>query len=185
MRRAFAAIVLTVLGLFLVLDYKSSPATRPSTGVLALPPSTTTEPQDNSGPPPTTFPPGTGDPLTPTTQFSGPPATLPASPTSAPPTTAVPKGGPPRTVTGPVVTTAYGDVQVAVTISGNHITDVTALTLPTERARSAEISQYAAPILRSEVLAAQSAQIDTVSGATYTSAGYAQSLQAALTQANG
>ena len=55
--------------------------------------------------------------------------------------------------------------------------------LPYDRARSAEISQYVAPVLRSEALAAQGAQIDTVSGATYTSDAYAQSLQAALAQA--
>ena len=52
--------------------------------------------------------------------------------------------------------------------------------LPSDHARSAELSQHAASVLRSDVLAAQSAQVDLVSGATYTSAAYPQSLQAAL-----
>jgi uncharacterized protein with FMN-binding domain len=79
-----------------------------------------------------------------------------------------------------VVSTRYGPVQVQVTLSGGRITDVSALELPTDRARSAAISNAAAPILRREVLAAQGASIDIVSGATYTSEGYARSLQAAL-----
>ncbi len=87
------------------------------------------------------------------------------------------------TVTGQVVQTPYGSVQVQVTISSGKITDVTALQLPNDRQRSAEISQIAEPMLKSEALAAQSAQIDLISGATYTSDGYAQSLQSALDQA--
>jgi len=87
--------------------------------------------------------------------------------------------------TGAVVETMYGPVQVAISVSGGRVTDVTALQLPSDRRRSAEISQYAGPILRSEALQAQSARIDTVSGATYTSQGYEQSLQSALDQAHG
>jgi len=67
--------------------------------------------------------------------------------------------------------------------AGRRVTDVQAPQLPYDRPRSASISQYVAPVLRSEALAAQSAQIDTVPGATYTSDAYAQSLQAALAQA--
>src|SRR5207248_9073523 len=84
------------------------------------------------------------------------------------------------TFTGPVVVNRYGPVQVRVTISGGQLVDVTAVQLPQDRSRSAAISNAAAPILRREVLAAHGADIDTVSGATYTSQGYAQSLQAAL-----
>ena len=87
------------------------------------------------------------------------------------------------TVTGPVVQTPYGSVQVQVTIAGGKITDVTALQLPNDRQRSAEISGIVEPMLRTEALTAQNAQIDLISGATYTSDGYAQSLQAALDQA--
>ena len=83
-------------------------------------------------------------------------------------------------VKGPVVPTRYGDVQVEVDASAGRITNVVALHLPSDRRRSAEISNYAAPILHDEVIQAQSAQIDVVSGATYTSEAYAQSLQAAL-----
>ena len=63
------------------------------------------------------------------------------------------------------------------------ITDVQALQLPGGQFRSQQIGQYAAPQLRSEVLAAQSANVNTISGATYTSEGYLQSVQSALDQA--
>lgn len=87
------------------------------------------------------------------------------------------------TVAGPVVQTRFGPVQVQVTIAGGKISDVTALQLPSDRQRSAEISGIVEPMLRSEALTAQSAQIDLISGATYTSDAYAQSLQSALDQA--
>jgi uncharacterized protein with FMN-binding domain len=87
-------------------------------------------------------------------------------------------------VTGPVVDTQYGPVQVRVTLQGRRIVDVAALQLPNDRSRSVEISNDAAPRLRAEALQAQSANIDVVSGATYTSEGYIRSLQAALDSAN-
>ena len=87
------------------------------------------------------------------------------------------------TVTGSVVQTRFGSVQVQVTIAGGKISAVTALQLPSDRQRSAEISGIVEPMLRSEALTAQSAQIDLISGATYTSDAYAQSLQSALDQA--
>jgi uncharacterized protein with FMN-binding domain len=86
------------------------------------------------------------------------------------------------TVDGPVVDTRYGPVQVEITVSGGQLQDVVAIQLPSGR-RSGQISNAAAPILREEALQAKSASIDIVSGATYTSDGYAQSLQAALDQA--
>jgi uncharacterized protein with FMN-binding domain len=79
----------------------------------------------------------------------------------------------------------YGDVQVRVIISGGRITDVQPLTLPSDRSRSYEISQEAGPMLHDEAIQAQSAQIDTIGGATYTSDGYARSLQSALDKAHG
>jgi uncharacterized protein with FMN-binding domain len=85
-------------------------------------------------------------------------------------------------VTGPTVDTQFGPVQVQVTMSKGKIVDIQAIQLPTDRRRSQMIGQYAAPILRTEALQAQSAQIDIVTGATYTSMGYAQSLQGALDQ---
>lgn len=88
-----------------------------------------------------------------------------------------------KTYTGPVVENPYGPVQVAVAEQGGKIVDVKALQLPTEHAFSQEISEQVAPMLRSEALQAQSAEINVISGATYTSDGYASSLQAALRQA--
>lgn len=103
---------------------------------------------------------------------------------TAPPTHAAkpkPKPQPParRQVTGQPYDVGYGVVQVRVTLTGSHIDDITALSLP-QGGRSSDISSYAAPRLRQEALAAQSARIDTVSGASYTSSGYARSLQSAL-----
>jgi uncharacterized protein with FMN-binding domain len=86
------------------------------------------------------------------------------------------------TATGSVVSTRFGDVQVQVTVSGGAITDVTALQLPDIDNRSRRIASSAEPILREEALTAQSANIDMLSGATYTSEAYAQSLQSALDQ---
>jgi uncharacterized protein with FMN-binding domain len=86
-------------------------------------------------------------------------------------------------VTGPDVPTRYGDVQVRVVLQGSRIVDVQAVQLPFDRSRSQEISAAAGPILRSEALQAQSARIDVVSGASYTSDAYAQSLQGALDSA--
>jgi uncharacterized protein with FMN-binding domain len=77
---------------------------------------------------------------------------------------------------------SYGVVQVRVTLRGTRITDVSTVSLP-RGGRSSDISSYAAPQLRREALSAQSAHIDTVSGASYTSAGYAESLQSALDKA--
>ncbi|MFF9088782.1 FMN-binding protein [Streptomyces sp. NPDC014991] len=88
-----------------------------------------------------------------------------------------------RTVTGDTVQTRWGPVQVRVTLGSGRLTDVTAVSCPRDNPRDREINGYALPQLRREALTAQSAQIDTVSGATYTSDGYRQSLQSALDSA--
>ncbi|MFE2069563.1 FMN-binding protein [Streptomyces sp. NPDC059467] len=88
-----------------------------------------------------------------------------------------------KTVTGDTVQTRWGPVQVRVTVKNGKITDVTAVQYPQDNPRDQQINSYALPQLRSEALAAQSAKIDTVSGATYTSGGYQQSLQSALDSA--
>ncbi|WP_330341100.1 FMN-binding protein [Streptomyces sp. NBC_00557] len=88
-----------------------------------------------------------------------------------------------RTATGDTVQTRWGPVQVRVTITGGKLTDVTAVRYPQDNPRDQEINSYALPQLRREALAAQSADIDMVSGATYTSTGYKQSLQSALDSA--
>lgn len=135
MKRAVAAIVLTIAGLVILLGFK------------------------------------TGRP---------PAANLP-SPGSTPAGTRVLTGST-RTVTGSVVQTPFGAVQVRVTSHGRHITNVTAVLLPSDTRYSQLLSQTAGPQLRREALTVQSAHIDAVSGATYTSNGYAQSLQSALDQ---
>ncbi|MFC8617161.1 FMN-binding protein [Micromonospora purpureochromogenes] len=84
---------------------------------------------------------------------------------------------------GPVVQTKRGRVQVQAHISGGRITDITPLAVPNVNNRDREINKRAVPQLRAEALAAQSAQIDAVSGATATSDGYTKSLQAALDSA--
>ena len=86
------------------------------------------------------------------------------------------------TIAGSTVATRYGDVAVEVTVASGRITAVQAISLPSG-GRSGQISASAGPVLASEALTAQSASIDIVSGATYTSQAYAQSLQAALDQA--
>jgi uncharacterized protein with FMN-binding domain len=111
---------------------------------------------------------------------TGPPTTsapAPSASNSAPTTSTTP---PEKTATGPVEQNRYGPVQVRVTVRGSTLVDVQAVQLPSERQRSADISDQAAPMLRHEALTAQSANIDLISGATYTSESYAQSLQAAL-----
>jgi uncharacterized protein with FMN-binding domain len=90
----------------------------------------------------------------------------------------------PRTIVGPAVSTQYGIVQVAATVSGSKLQAVRALVLPSGDGRTNEISAQVGPLLQQEAMAAQSAQINTISGASYTSDGYRRSLQAALDRAN-
>ena len=87
------------------------------------------------------------------------------------------------TYTGASVSTRYGNVQVAVTVAGDRITDVTPLLLTNASARSVHISNRAAPIVHDEVIASQSAKVSNVGGATYTTHAYLASVQSALDQA--
>ncbi|NMO91983.1 FMN-binding protein [Actinomycetospora sp. TBRC 11914] len=87
------------------------------------------------------------------------------------------------TVTGPVVQVKWGQVQVRATLRQGRITAVDVLRHPDENARDRQINAAAVPQLVSETLQVQSARIDMVSGATFTSTGYVQSLQAALDRA--
>jgi uncharacterized protein with FMN-binding domain len=88
-----------------------------------------------------------------------------------------------KTVTSDAVATRYGNVQLKVTIAGGRITGITPVQLPQMDPKSYAISSYAAPLLRQSALAKQSADIDLVSGATYTSEGYKAALQSALDKA--
>lgn len=120
------------------------------------------------------------------------PSTLPATPEATPQATALPAEPSvapspiapqvPVTVTveGAVVGTKYGTVQVQAVITDGVLVDVIAVKLTDSSETSVTISANAAPILREEVLTAQSAAVANVSGATYTSDAYLASLQAAL-----
>jgi uncharacterized protein with FMN-binding domain len=165
MHRAIPVLAATAGGLALLASFHSSPSSL-NLAAGAAPGSTTTQPAPvaPAAPEPTQGSTSTSKPSGSTTTTSAPPA-----------------GN--RTVDGPVVSTDFGNVQVRVTLQGTRIVDVQALELPSDRSRSARLSQYAGPLLRQETLKAQSANIDLVSGASYTSEGYAQSLQAALDQA--
>ena len=92
------------------------------------------------------------------------------------------KPAPVRTIQGPSVDMQWGPIQVTVKVKGKKITDISA-TYPTERPRLQFINSQAIPWLKQEVLQAQSANVQLIGGATMTSEAYAQSLQAALTQA--
>jgi uncharacterized protein with FMN-binding domain len=159
MRRVILAGVNTIVGLILLLSFKTH----------AVP--TTLE----------TRPAVIGDPTTSTT-----PTTRPA--TMPPPVGSV--GSPPdastastRTVTGNAASTRYGPVMVQITVTNGQITAANAVEYPTAKARDIQINARAVPRLNQETLAAQSAHIDMVSGATYTSNGYITSLQSALDKA--
>lgn len=79
--------------------------------------------------------------------------------------------------------TRYGPVQVAITVSGGAVSDVQVVDYPSSNPRDRQINERAIPELVSETISAQSAEIDMVSGATYTSDGYIRSLQSALDEA--
>ena len=88
------------------------------------------------------------------------------------------------TYPGSTAQTRWGPVQVSITVANGKITGVAVPTYPTGNGKDEEINAYALPILKQETVAAQNANIDTVSGATVTSDGYKQSLQAALDAAH-
>ena len=156
--RAAATLAATAVGMILLFSFRTptaaSIAALPSTPRAASPtPSATTTP---SGAPPS----GSGSP----------------SPSPTPAASALKSG----TFTGQSEANPFGDVQVQVVISGGRITDVRTLQYPNGHQQSVFINTQALPLLRGEVLKAQSPQIDIISGATYTSVGYAQSVQSAL-----
>jgi len=88
-----------------------------------------------------------------------------------------------KTYAGDTAMTQWGPVQVQITVAGGKVTDAQTLQVPSGNRRDQEINSYAVPILNQEVVAAQSANIDMISGATVTSDGYLQSLQSAFDKA--
>ncbi|MCX4913129.1 MULTISPECIES: FMN-binding protein [unclassified Streptomyces] len=116
------------------------------------------------------------------------PATSGAAPRSSTPSssgtsTGTASGAATGTFTGDPVDTQYGTVQVAVTLAKGKLTAVKVLQAPDQNGRDQQIASYSLPRLTQEAIGAQSAHIDAVSGASYTSQGYIQSLQSALDQA--
>jgi uncharacterized protein with FMN-binding domain len=99
------------------------------------------------------------------------------------PATAAAAPGGSGTFVGTDIPNQYGDVQVQVSMRAGKLVDVRAVRLPDADGKSQEISLQAGPALKQQALSAQSANVDGVSGATYTSDGYRQSLQAALDRA--
>ena len=105
----------------------------------------------------------------------------PAAPSGSPsPSSSSSSSSSTKTVTSDAVATQYGDVQLKVTVAGGKITKIAAIQLPSNDPKSVAIAGYAEPLLRQSALAKQSANVDVVSGATYTSEGYRAALQSAL-----
>jgi uncharacterized protein with FMN-binding domain len=103
--------------------------------------------------------------------------TIPAAPT----TTVAPLPAQPTVVDGAVFQNRWGNVQVEATFAPDGtLTDVVALQTPNDRRTSIQINDYAVPRLTSEALSIQTSDVNTISGATYTSKGYRQSLQSAI-----
>lgn len=112
------------------------------------------------------------------------PKAAPVGVVAAPTSSASPAASPTLVVNGSSVDTQFGPVQVQIKVKAGKIVSATAINYPQGSGRDQEINSYAIPVLQQETVAAQSAQIDTVSGATYTSGGYVTSLQAALDAAH-
>lgn len=88
-----------------------------------------------------------------------------------------------KTYTGSAASTRYGPVQVQITVENGKVTSVEAVVYPTQDPRDQQINAYAIPQLNAEAQSASSANIDMVSGATFTSEGYLTSLQSAIDEA--
>ncbi len=176
MRRAVLALGSTVAGLILLLSFRSHTGSAASAGVSAAGTSSGssagTAGNGSSGG-------SAGGSMSGASASAAPSA--PAGGSAGQSSGGSAAGG--RVVTGDVVNGPYGPSQVAITLSGNKITKVTVLQHTDDGSNSQQIDGNALPKLTSETLAAQSAKIDAVSGASYTSAGYIKSLQSALDKA--
>ncbi len=193
MRRIVLGFMGTLSGLVLLFSYHTSTSSRlvVASGATDTSPGTT-----GAMAAPSTTTPSTGSSSTPSTSSSSPssspssssPSSGSAAPTTsaaAPaPTASSPGAAAAGTYTGSAANTRWGIVQVQITVANGKITASTAVQYPQNNGRDVQINSYAVPALNQEVVAAQSANIDTVSGATVTSDGYLQSLQSALNQAH-
>ena len=173
MRKVLLALLLTAVGLGLLLSFKS----RPGSGASALGGSALSGSNGSGNSTSATTPASPSAPAT-STPSAGTSTTTKTTTTAK--TSSGAKSG---TFTGTSEETRYGAVQVAAVISGGKLTNVTVLQVPENGGYEDQIVSVAVPELKSEALSAQSANIQVVSGATYTSQGYAESLQSALDQA--
>ena len=162
--RPVATLAATAIGVVLLFAFRTPQAPPPATAVTTP----ATSPSSNPTPTPTLSgaPPSAGSSSTPAA----------ATPTPTPAASGLKSG----TFTGQTYSDQYGNLQVQVVISDGRITDVRLLQYPHNEPQSSFISSQALPLLREEVLQAQSAKIDAISGATFTSENYAASVQSAL-----
>ena len=121
-----------------------------------------------------------GTPSGATAPASTPPSSAAAPAAAAPSPAKASKSG---TFQGDSIQTPFGNMQVALVVSSGKVTDVKVLQSTNYAQYSIQVSSYADPILRGEVIQKQSANVQMVSGATYTSQGYLQSVQSALDKA--
>lgn len=173
MKKIIYGLLATVAGVVLLLSYRTS---LEAVGPTSATSGTTGSGSSGSGPSTSGSSGSTGDGSS--TSSSSPSTPSPSA--SASSSTGLKDG----TYTGRSADTRYGPVQVEVTVSGGRIAKVDVPVYPTESFRDQEINRQAVPELVSETLNAQSAKIDMISGATYTSDGYLQSLQSALDEAH-
>jgi uncharacterized protein with FMN-binding domain len=179
MKKIVYAVLATLTGLVLLFSYRTSlDAVAPTAGGSIAPKTTTGTSGGTSTSAPSASGTGTSSSASGTSSASG--SSTSGSSSGGSSTTSGLKDG---TFTGQAADTRYGAVQVAITVSGGQITDVSVPQYPNTERRGEEINAQAIPILISETKSAQNAQIDMVSGATYTSDGYTQSLQSAIDQA--
>ncbi|MGZ4626580.1 MAG: FMN-binding protein [Kineosporiaceae bacterium] len=146
-------------------------------------PSAVPRPTPAPTPPPLPTPTAAAVPAAPTAARTSAPRPAPPTVVRVPvPTTTAPPA--PQLFTGGVAQTPYGPVQVQIAVSAGRITAARTLRQPGGDPHSASLASYAVPRLDQETLSAQSAHIDVVTGATYTSEGYIGSLQSALDAAH-
>lgn len=130
-------------------------------------------------PPPSPIPPTDTPAPTVLPSAEVPTGTLVSTPTSAPRSGAFRDGA----YTGDSVDVYYGYIKVQAKVQGGRLTDISILDYPRDRGHSVMINNHALPILKSEAVSAQSANVDAVSGATATSTGFQKSLASALSKA--
>jgi uncharacterized protein with FMN-binding domain len=163
MKRVVASLSATIVSLVLLLGFKShTPEVRTTAATTETPNNNTT--------------------TTTTTTTTDAVASANETPTTTS-TTAKKSSSGTKTITGDSIDTRWGPVQVKITMSGSTIKSIDVIDYPQNNNRDVQINSYAVPELVSQALSAQSANVDGVSGATYTTNGFEQSLQSALSKA--